>query len=188
MANGGAVAGMAGFIAAALHGMAVDFVPAPLFTRPGVMYAFLIVGLALTVMWLRAARRNGTFAQVGGVLKRVVTVAFAPVPLALVSWLALAKSAAWTVTRLSGAPYVELAPMQVGYSHSRYGCDFHLEGEFMRGSLPSDLCLDETAYHRYKDFEVLMRISGRRGRWGSTIDAYDVLAPASRAVQTNLSQ
>lgn len=167
--------------ALALFGYAQKFVPASLLRYPFGLLFFLPPGAVLAAWIFRTSRGGFRFDWKWAFLSGVV---------ALLLWEGVAKGAAWAVTQATGTPYdqafplernVKPAPGKNFYRNDITGtkCLHRLQGKLLHDTLPQHLCLEGADYSKLADGVQDVRLKGRVGLLGRSIDGYELPARTS---------
>ena len=147
-------------MASAFHGMYCDFVPNPIFMGSNAFFAFLLLGVLLTIALVASAIARGRMQLLG--FKAFLGLLIFPCLLGASIWLIVAKSVPWLITIAVGESHEDVAVLRTHYSYHRRSCDYRLEGEYLQQTYPSYLCIGRPFYLAYPEQLVLVKLSGER--------------------------
>ena len=175
------IVGLVAFMALALAGLFVDFVPAEGLYGTAAAAIFFFVGLVLSLLlFLRVSgtgRTDNLFRQ--GRLKAVACIAVMPVFIGYMLWLGFVKALPWAATRALGSDHATQARMRTDHESSRRSCDYRIEGGPLDRTLPGFLCISQQYYRAHQDAEVIVRLHGKRSALGFAIVSVEHLSDAS---------
>ena len=157
-------------------GVKSDFVPSKEWMTMGSMIS-LIITIPLSITYWHAhwtGKIVTDFKAPAATIKKVTFLYLGiPAMFLFLSWASIIHGLASGINLAFGTPYTRLENLKKDHDIEKFGCDYHLKGEYLKDAFPQYMCITKEFYEQ-EPKSVQIKLTGKKTYFGFLIEhAYE---------------